>query len=55
MSVKVVTKMDDATAGSTPDRSRTIGTKAPAKPATTRFAHIARSTTTASSSVSPIT
>src|SRR5918996_5681525 len=44
-SVKVVTKIEEATAGSTPDRSSTMGMKAPANPATRRFPAIARKTT----------
>src|SRR5690606_30309092 len=44
-SVRVVTKIDDATAGSTPRRSSRIGTKAPAKDATIMFPHMARRTT----------
>src|SRR5690606_12881897 len=44
-SVNVVTKIDDAMAGSTPRRSRRIGTNAPASEATIRLPHMAKSTT----------
>ncbi len=46
--MNVVTNTDDATAGSRPIRSSTVGTAAPAKPATTMLPHMARSTTGAS-------
>src|SRR5690606_22369276 len=44
-SVNVVTKIEEAMAGSTPSRSRRIGTNAPARDATIRFPHMAKSTT----------
>src|SRR5690349_1155988 len=42
VSVKVVTKIEEATAGSNPNRSRTSGTRPPATPAMTRLPHIAK-------------
>src|SRR5918996_1672022 len=52
-SVKVVTKIEEATAGSTPKRSSTMGMNAPANPATSRLPDIARKTTSPSRLPSP--
>src|SRR5690606_2446389 len=52
-SVSVVTNTEDATAGSTPNRSSSTGTKDPAKPATNRLRDIARKTTPPSRQDSP--
>ncbi len=46
--MSAVKKTDDATAGSSPSFSSSTGTKAPAKPATTRLPHIATITTSPS-------
>jgi hypothetical protein len=43
--VKVVRKIEEATAGSTPNRSRTVGMKAPTKPERSTFAQSAPITT----------
>src|SRR4051812_13682590 len=53
-SVNVVTKIDDATAGSMPNRSNRMGMNAPANPATIRFPVIARNTTSPSRAPCPI-